>query len=66
MVAERRRRPTGSAPTIYDLARECGVAPSAVSRAFSRPGRVNAETAERIRAESPPCGACVAARRPHW
>lgn len=49
MVAEQRRRPTGSAPTIYDVARECGVAPSTVSRAFSRPGRVNAETAERIR-----------------
>lgn len=36
-------------PTIYDVARACGVAPSTVSRAFSRPGRVNAETAERIR-----------------
>lgn len=35
--------------TIYDVAREAGVAPSTVSRAFSRPGRVNAETAERIR-----------------
>ena len=42
------RRP--SAPTIYDVARECGVAPSTVSRAFARPGRVNAETAARIRA----------------
>lgn len=37
-------------PTIYDVARAAGVAPSTVSRAFSRPGRVNAETAERIRA----------------
>ncbi|WP_182111268.1 MULTISPECIES: LacI family DNA-binding transcriptional regulator [unclassified Actinotalea] len=36
-------------PTIYDVARACGVAPSTVSRTFSRPGRVNAETAERIR-----------------
>jgi LacI family repressor for deo operon, udp, cdd, tsx, nupC, and nupG len=36
-------------PTIYDVAAACGVAPSTVSRAFSRPGRVNAETAERIR-----------------
>lgn len=36
-------------PTIYDVARAAGVAPSTVSRAFSRPGRVNAETAERIR-----------------
>lgn len=42
-----RRRP--SSPTIYDVAAACGVAPSTVSRAFSRPGRVNAETAERIR-----------------
>ncbi|MFV0425441.1 MAG: LacI family DNA-binding transcriptional regulator [Beutenbergiaceae bacterium] len=39
-------RPT----TIYDVAKAAGVAPSTVSRAFSRPGRVNAETAERIRA----------------
>src|SRR5690625_7652449 len=37
------------AVTIYDVAREAGVAPSTVSRAFSRPGRVNAETGERIR-----------------
>ena len=36
-------------PTIYDVAEACGVAPSTVSRALSRPGRVNAETAERIR-----------------
>jgi LacI family repressor for deo operon, udp, cdd, tsx, nupC, and nupG len=37
------------AVTIYDVARAAGVAPSTVSRAFSRPGRVNAATAERIR-----------------
>ncbi len=36
-------------PTIYDVAKAAGVAASTVSRAFSRPGRVNAETAERIR-----------------
>ena len=35
--------------TIYDVAREAGVAPSTVSRTFSRPGRVNAETAARVR-----------------
>jgi LacI family repressor for deo operon, udp, cdd, tsx, nupC, and nupG len=37
------------AVTIYDVAKACGLAPSTVSRAFSRPGRVNAETADRIR-----------------
>lgn len=42
--------PMGKTPTIYDVAREAGVAPATVSRAFSRPGRVQAETAERIRA----------------
>ena len=42
--ASRRR-----SPTIYDVAQAAGVAPSTVSRTFSRPGRVNAETAERIR-----------------
>lgn len=36
--------------TIYDIAEAAGVAPSTVSRTFSRPGRVNSETAERIRA----------------
>lgn len=36
-------------PTINDVARECGVAASTVSRALSQPGRINAETAERIR-----------------
>ncbi|WP_280419868.1 LacI family DNA-binding transcriptional regulator [Nocardia carnea] len=35
--------------TIYDVARKAGVSPSTVSRAFSRPGRVSAETAARIR-----------------
>src|SRR3954470_15754908 len=35
--------------TIYDVARAAGVAASTVSRAFSRPGRVNAATAESIR-----------------
>ncbi len=36
-------------PRIYDVAAAAGVAPSTVSRAFARPGRVNSETAEHIR-----------------
>jgi DNA-binding LacI/PurR family transcriptional regulator len=35
-------------PTIYDVAAEAGVAPSTVSRAYARPGRVNSETAALI------------------
>src|SRR3954469_21098374 len=35
-------------PTIYDVALEAGVSASTVSRAYSRPGRVNAETARRV------------------
>ena len=34
--------------TIYDVAEAAGVAASTVSRAFARPGRVNAETAAKI------------------
>ncbi|GGG70992.1 LacI family transcriptional regulator [Kocuria dechangensis] len=37
-------------PTVYDVARVAGVAPSTVSRTFARPGRVSYETAERVRA----------------
>ena len=40
---------TGRAPTIYDVAAAAGVAPSTVSRALARPGRVSAETAEKVR-----------------
>ncbi len=35
-------------PTIYDVAREAGVSASTVSRAYARPGRVNAETARHV------------------
>lgn len=38
----------GARPTIYDVAVAAGVATSTVSRAYSRPGRVKAETAQRI------------------
>lgn len=52
--ARRRELPlaaeTGQNVTIYDVALVAGVAPSTVSRTFSRPGRVNAETAARVRA----------------
>lgn len=46
----------GRAPTIYDVARRAGVAPSTVSRAFARPGRVSFETAERIRSAADELG----------
>ncbi len=36
-------------PTIYDVARVAGVAPSTVSRALSNPGRVSFKTAEHVR-----------------
>jgi DNA-binding LacI/PurR family transcriptional regulator len=42
--------------TIYDVARLAGVAPSTVSRAFARPGRVNSETAARVRAAAAEIG----------
>ncbi len=44
-VTEQPRTPV----TIYDVAKAAGVAPSTVSRTFARPGRVNADTAARIR-----------------
>src|SRR3954471_6631999 len=50
MAASRKGQIPGEAPTIYDVARECGVAPWRVARAFSGPGRVNPVTAERIKA----------------
>ena len=34
--------------TIYDIAEAAGVAPSTVSRAFARPGRVHSDTAQLI------------------
>jgi LacI family transcriptional regulator len=40
--------PMGRRPTIYDVAREAGVAASTVSRAYARPGRVNTDTARKV------------------
>nr|WP_247047239.1 LacI family DNA-binding transcriptional regulator [Arthrobacter rhizosphaerae] len=39
---------SGKAPTIYDIAERAGVAPSTVSRALSKPGRVNERTRSKI------------------
>ena len=38
----------GDRPTIYDVAREAGVAACTVSRAYARPGRVNSDTAQAV------------------
>jgi LacI family transcriptional regulator len=54
----------GKPPTIYDVARAAGVAASTVSRAFARPGRVNAATADRIRQVAADLGYRVAAPAP--
>ncbi|MCK9899621.1 LacI family transcriptional regulator [Parafrankia colletiae] len=48
-MTERDVPPKPHTVTIYDVARRAGVAPSTVSRTFSRPGRVNAVTAARVR-----------------
>ncbi|MDO5495931.1 MAG: LacI family DNA-binding transcriptional regulator [bacterium] len=48
-MEEKRDRRT-KAVTIYDVAKEAGVAASTVSRALSRPGRVSVETVEKVRA----------------
>lgn len=42
--------------TIYDVARAAGVAPSTVSRAFSRPGRVSAATHAKVMAAAKELG----------
>lgn len=42
--------------TIYDIAKEAGVSASTVSRVFSKPERVGAETAQRIRAAASALG----------
>ncbi|WP_066514663.1 LacI family DNA-binding transcriptional regulator [Curtobacterium ammoniigenes] len=42
-------RPRGARPTIYDIAQLAGVNPSTVSRALSKPGRLNPKTEQLIR-----------------
>lgn len=56
--ADNRRQDRGGRKTvtIYDVGRLAGVAPSTVSRAFARPGRVNADTAARVRAAAEELG----------
>lgn len=43
-------RRTGSAATIYDIAKLSGYNPSTVSRALTTPGRINAKTEAKIKA----------------
>jgi len=43
------RTPSDRPPSIYDVAAAAGVAPSTVSRALSKPGRVSFRTAEHVR-----------------
>ncbi|WP_233199899.1 LacI family DNA-binding transcriptional regulator [Cryobacterium sp. N22] len=49
-VAPRGGRRGRPAATIYDIAKLAGVNPSTVSRALSKPGRINVKTEERIHA----------------
>jgi LacI family transcriptional regulator len=49
-VAARGARRGKPAATIYDIAKLAGVNPSTVSRALSKPGRINVKTEERIHA----------------
>ncbi len=44
------------APTIYDVAKRAGVAPSTVSRALSRPGRITSQTEAKVRAAAEELG----------
>ncbi|WP_423921416.1 LacI family DNA-binding transcriptional regulator [Frigoribacterium sp. 2-23] len=44
------RRRAGSAPTIYDVAKLAGVAPSTVSRALGKPGRITPRTQMKVQA----------------
>ncbi|MBX3078705.1 MAG: LacI family DNA-binding transcriptional regulator [Cryobacterium sp.] len=48
--------PRKAAPTIYDIARLAGVNPSTVSRALSKPGRINVETEKRVKAAAEELG----------
>ncbi|MGO1385211.1 MAG: LacI family DNA-binding transcriptional regulator [Arachnia sp.] len=54
MVPDPQQRRT--AVTIYDVAAAAGVAPSTVSRALARPGRVSSDTAAKVRAAATALG----------
>jgi DNA-binding LacI/PurR family transcriptional regulator len=50
-------------PTIYDVAERAGVAPSTVSRAFAKPGRVSEATRQRVLAAAEEVGYVASPRR---
>ena len=45
----RKRRPTGGVSTLELVAAEAGVSMASASRAFSNPGRVSLQTAQRVK-----------------
>ncbi|SDE79735.1 transcriptional regulator, LacI family [Massilia sp. PDC64] len=45
----RKRRPTGGVSTLERVAQEAGVSMASASRAFSNPGRVSLQTAQRVK-----------------
>ena len=47
---------TNDIPTIYDVARLCGVSASTVSRTFARPDKVSAATSAKVRAAAEEIG----------
>jgi len=56
--------PAARPPSIYDVAAAAGVAPSTVSRALSKPGRVSFKTAEHVRQVAAALGYRAATRQP--
>lgn len=56
MDAEPSPLPPKRRPTIYDIAQKLDLSPSTVSRALSKPGRINAKTEAKIRATAQELG----------